>query len=402
MEVIKLAIIFVLVMVALGLNRPMYLVMAGAAVLAGLFYAMPPGEWLRACAASLTSSATVTLVLIVWLVMLLEGVMNNNGYLSRLTTAMDALFHSRRLNILSMPVIIGFLPSAGGALLSAPLVAQAAEGCELSPETLSNVNNYYRHIMELCFPTYSALLVLSQISGVSLAVLVTRLFPLALLALLLGLLLLGRLPAQPRAQRAGSPPFYKRLWRLLAAMWPFALLLLLIMAVKLSVPLSCGLTLAAVLLATRTGPRQWPQLIRAKTKWRLLLITVSIMLFKDVLEASGALAALPPLVSRLPLPPLIIYSLMCLFISMITGVVISSTGVVIPLLLATVPEATPAMLCFLHVSGYIGAQITPTHSCVVLSADYFHASLPKAILRSLPLYALIYLAALGTYLLLWP
>ena len=398
MEVIKLCVIFALIMVFLGLGQPMYLVMTGAIILTGLLFAMPPLDWALAIGKSAVSESTVMVVLIVWLVMLMVGVMNNNGYLTRLTDAMDDMFHSRRLNIVSMPVIIGFLPSAGGALLSAPMVEEAARNCGLDVSTKSNVNVFYRHIMELAFPTYSALIVLSQISGVPLSRLILLMLPLAIFALLEGLLMLRKVPASDKNAGSGLP-WYRRLWRLLQAMWPFLLLLGLIMGTRMRVQTACLISLLAVMAATRTGPRQVPELIRAKTKWRLVLITLTIMIFKDLLTVSGALETLPAAVSKLPLPPLFIYSLICIFIGMITGVTISSTGIVIPLLMATIPDFTPAMLCFLHMSGYIGAQITPTHSCVTLSADYFQAPLGRTILRSLPLYVGVY--AMGCLLYLW-
>lgn len=403
MEIVKLAVIFILLMLFLGLGKPMYLVMPCAVLGVGLLYAMPPLEWLSAVGRSLTAPDTVMVALTVWLVMLMEGVMNNNGYLARLTSAMDELFHSRRLNIISMPLIIGFLPSAGGAVLSAPMVEEAARDCRLSPSTLANVNTYYRHTMELGFPTYSAIILLSQISGVPMSVLILRLLPVAAFAMLLGLVMLKKLPPRPAAETdAVQAPLGQRIWRLVSALWPFELLLALIMIGKLQVHIACLVTLAVLCLTTRTGPKQWWPLIRSKTKWRLLVITVSIMVFKDLLSVSGAIDALPPVISRLPLPPLIIYSLMCLFISIITGVIFSGTGIVVPLLMATVPGFTPGMLAFLQVSGYIGAQITPTHSCVVLSSDYFHANLGRTILRSLPLYAAIYALSALLYLVIWP
>ena len=404
MEITKLIIIFALLMLFLGLGKPMYVVMPCAVVAVGLFYAMPPLTWLTEVGRSLISQSTVMLGLTVWLVMLMEGVMNANGYLSRLTQSMDELFHSRRLNIISLPLIIGFLPSAGGAVLSAPMVEEAAKGCGLDASTKANVNNFYRHTMELGFPTYSAIIILSQISGVGMSVLILRLLPVAAFALLLGLTMLRRLPAREEAEEEtdkARPGAGRRVWNLLVAMWPFVLLLALIMAGGLPVHISCLITLAVLCVTTRTGPQQWWPLIRTKTKWRLLVITVSIMVFKDLLSASGAIDALPPVISQLPLPPMIIYSLMCLFISIITGVIFSGTGIVVPLLMATIPGFTPSMLAFLQVSGYVGAQITPVHSCVTLSADYFQANLGRTILRSLPLYALIYLLALVLYLVLW-
>lgn len=394
MELLKLAAVFILILIFLGRGKPMYIVMPAAAVLIGLLFAMPPLAWLTACGQSVISESTIMVVFTVWLVMLLEGLMSRYGYLQRLMEAIDGMFHSRRVNIFSMPMIIGFLPSAGGALLSAPMVEAACAACGLSNEDKTNINNYYRHVMEVVFPTHSTLIVMSQASGIPLPDLMISLVPIFIVIVLIGLLMLRKVP---RGRKADPAPVFPRLGRLLFSLWPFILLLTLILALKIKVHYSCALTLLAVIIATKTKISELPALIREKTKWRLLAITLSIMVFKDVLLMSGALEALPEIISVLPVPPLIIYSLLCLFIGMITGVSLSAVAIVVPLLFVTMPDFTAYTLAFLHISSYIGVQLTPTHSCIVLSAEYFQARLNKAIAKYLPYYALVYLAALLLY-----
>ncbi|MBQ6536805.1 MAG: hypothetical protein IJI40_08540, partial [Firmicutes bacterium] len=81
MELLKLLLIFALIIVFLGLKKPLSLVMAGATVLLGLLFAMPVLDWLRAVGASMISWSTLEVVFIIWAVMLLEGLMGENGYL---------------------------------------------------------------------------------------------------------------------------------------------------------------------------------------------------------------------------------------------------------------------------------------------------------------------------------
>ena len=59
MELLKLLLIFILIIVFLGLNKPLSLVMAGATVLLGVLFAMPVREWLRAVGASMISWSTL-------------------------------------------------------------------------------------------------------------------------------------------------------------------------------------------------------------------------------------------------------------------------------------------------------------------------------------------------------
>jgi uncharacterized protein len=47
-----------------------------------------------------------------------------------------------------MPAFLGFLPSLGGAIFSAPLVEAAGKPYDLSPERKTAINYWFRHVWE--------------------------------------------------------------------------------------------------------------------------------------------------------------------------------------------------------------------------------------------------------------
>lgn len=397
MELLKLAAIFVLILIFLGLKKPLYLVMLGATVLVGIFFAMPPLEFLRSFGLSLINPETLEVILVIWFVMLLEGLLGRAGYLQRMLNAIDELFHSKRIDVVSMPMIIGFLPSAGGALFSAPMVDNATASLSLSAEQKSVINVYYRHIMEIFFPTYPSLLIIAGIAGVPVGGLSAILFPMAVLAFFSGFLLLRGFPRQPKQSEDKPHDLGKRIKNTLLALWPFLFLIVLIMLVDLPVSLSCLIALLAVFIAVKQPIRGLPQLIREQTKGRILLASAAVMVFKDLIQASGAVETLPELVSQLPIPPVLIFSLLCVFIGMLTGLAYSATGIVTPLLMTAIPDFTLGTIAFIHLSSYIGVQITPTHLCVSITSEYFGANLQKVLLQSLPIYFVLYLIAAVVY-----
>ncbi|MBR5430449.1 MAG: DUF401 family protein [Firmicutes bacterium] len=395
MELLKLLLIFILILIFLGLKKPLSAVMAGATVLLGLLFAMPVKQWLTAVGRSMISWDTLEVVFIIWAVMLLEGQMGENGYLDRMMKAVDDLFHSRRMSLLTMPMLIGFLPSAGGALFSAPLVETAAQGLGLSGERKAQINAYYRHIMEIFFPTYPAAIVICGIADVPMGRFTLLLFPMAVLAFLLGLVLVRGVKDEKRP--ADGVSLGRRLLAFAVALWPFLLLLLLIIVFDMEVYLACLISLAAVMAVTRLHPRELPRLIRSKTKTKLLLMAYVVMIFKDVLLGSGAVDALPDIISRLPISPLLVFSLMTVFIGMITGITFSATAITMPLLMTALPGYGIAQVALIHLSAYVGCQLTPTHLCISISSEYFNANLQRVILGYLPLYLILYLANLLIY-----
>lgn len=395
MDLIKLIVIFALIILFLGLKKPLYLVIFGATIVLALAFFMPPLDFLRCYGRSLISYDTINFLLVIWLVMLIEGLMTKYGHLQRVLKAMDSVFNSRKFDMTSMPMIIGFLPSAGGALFSCPMVAEAAKGTDLSPERLSMINIYYRHVMEIFFPTYPSLLLAAQISGLSLSAITLATLPVAIFVTLLGLIYVRRVPKLPKTQH--QRPLTVRIGVLLAALWPFILLMVLILAFSLEVWIAVGLTLTALLLTTRPPLKSLPRLFLDSTKWRLLVTVVAIMGFKDILSASGAVERLPELISALPIPSMLVFSLMAFLVSMLTGLPLGTTAIVMPLAIAAAPDYTIFNICLLHLSSYLGAQITPMHMCITITAEYFQADLQKVLLASAAIYLPIYALVIASY-----
>jgi len=395
MDLLKLLIIFILIVVFLGLKKPLYLVIIGATVLLGLLFRMRLADFFATYGRSLISYDTINFTVIIWLVMLVEGLMTKYGYLQRILGALDSVFNSRKFDMISMPMIIGFLPSAGGALFSCPMVAEAAKDTGISPERQSVVNIYYRHVMEIFFPTYPSLLLAAQISGLPLANLTLYVFPLALFVAALGLVYVKGVTKLPKVQHKNHLP--ARIGALLFSLWPFLLLIALILAGGLEIWLSVAIVLAMLLLAIRPAPKSLPGLIRDSTKWRLLLMLATVMGFKDMLTASGAVERLPELIAALPVPPVLVFSLMSFFLSLLTGVPVSATAIVMPLAIAALPAYTVPVICLLHLSAYLGAQLTPMHMCITITAEYFQANLQKVLLLSALTYVPIYLLTIAVY-----
>ena len=205
MELIKLSIIFIVILGLLSFRVKLDLAMLAASVLLVIFFSIPISQAAITLLQSVIAWDTISMVLIVWFVMILEGLMSQRGALEKLLDRFNAVFHSKRLNIVAMPMIIGFLPSAGGALFSAPIVEKAAQGEGFSPERMTIINIYYRHVMEVFFPTYASLMMAASITGLSLSRLSTALLPVAIFVMLFGLVLV-------RGVKHSESPGKRQLW----------------------------------------------------------------------------------------------------------------------------------------------------------------------------------------------
>ena len=396
MELIKLAIVFILILIFLGLRKPLWLVMLGATVLLGILFVMPPLDFLYALFHSLSSWETWELVLILWFIMILEGLMSQHGYMQRMLQAMDDLFHSKKVDAVTLPMLIGFLPSAGGALFSAPIVEKSVAGSPISQEVKSIINTHFRHVMETFFPTYPGLILAAQLAQVPLFSLMLLMLPLTIFIFCIGLFFVRKVKNQPTTQE--KTPVTQGIKELFLSMWPFFLLIALIGLGQIEAWLASLITMLALLVFLHPPLTKIPGMILHSTKWVMLLMVFTVLAFKDILYACGAVANMPAIIANLPIPAYWVFSLTSLITAMITGMELPAISLAMPLAMAAMPEAAVLPLAGLMIaSAYVGAQITPMHLCVTISAHHFKANVQKVILQSLPMYMIIYAVALLFY-----
>ncbi|MCL1816949.1 MAG: DUF401 family protein [Clostridiales bacterium] len=396
MDIIKIVLVFVLVMLFLGKKAPLIIVMPAASVLLGLLFLVPADVFISTYALSLISHDTLTLLLTMYLIMLLEEIMVKRGYMKRMLSSMDDLFHSKKLNITLLPMLIGFLPSAGGALFSAPMVGKAAEGSVLTPEDKTFLNTYYRHIMEIFFPTYPCIIITAQMAKLPLGRLIPVLFPMALIVFALGQWYLRKLPRHQPFPRAGRG---KLTLALLLSLWPLLSLIVLMLIFNVPVYIATAIILAVLIIMERLAARDLPRLIKESTNVRMLLMVLVVMAFKDTLMLCGVKDILPVAIAKLPIPSFLTFSLMAMLVSMMTGMTITSVGVVLPLALIGVTNTLP-IATLIILSTYCGVMITPMHLCISLVAEYFKADLRRVLAKSLPPYLVVYALSIGMFLLI--
>ena len=138
--------------------------------------------------------------------------------------------------------------------------------------------------------------------------------------------------------------------------------------------------------------------IRTAFEARLLLSTLLIMIFKELLTETGVITSLPEFFSALPIPTFLVFVLLFLF-----GTIVAGTQAIIVLCMPMAMEViTPghtglALFTLLMCIGYVAMQISPTHICLILCSEDYKASLGSMIRRTIPMVALFTLIAIGYY-----
>jgi hypothetical protein len=371
----KILLVFALIIFLLWRKWPLGPVMLLASLSLGLVFKVSPADMGQsAFRAALDFETTIYLVIVLYLIAILENLLRTGGLLARMVGALKVLFRDHRLVASFMPAFIGFLPSAGGAMFSAPLVREATQHMELSPGRKTFISYWYRHIWETVFPLYPGLILAAVLAGRPVADLIYKQWPYAAGAIVIGWLVGWRGVKRDRWDQAAD---YKKAWRdVLLTMAPVLFVIVSVLAFKFDLALMTALAVLGLALGLRYQMRKIPGLLWESFKPMTLLLIVGVMVFKGMLETSGAIAALPGILLGGGVPTVVIISLLPFLVGLLTGISQGYVAVAFPLLLGIFGSPTGSLNWYVlaFVAGLGGVLISPSHLCLALTREYFKAN----------------------------
>lgn len=375
MNTLKLALIFLIMIVLLTRRLSLWRVIALGGLGLVLFSMTPPLEAFLMMKQALYEKTVIDLLIVLALIMVLEEILRTENYLDKTLKSLDVLVPYPRFNLMLLPAFIGLIPSAGGARFSAPLVEKASEGMRITPEEKSYVNFFYRHITEYMLPIYPNVILASTITGLSVASMLTYMTPYGIINIFLGLYFVLKIPKVQKKESGEK----KRTMLLpfLFATLPIFSIVIFVVGFHIEVKYAVLAVVVALILYHRYTPKKIYETIKKSLHLKTLWLVIVIMAFKGLLEGTGLLSDLPSLAEKLPFPPFIAFALIFFFLGLITGLQTAAVGLGLPIILAITGSITPFMAGALYACGLCGQMLTPLHLCLTLTCDYFNASLAK-------------------------
>lgn len=396
----KILLVFALIIFLLWRKWPLGPVMLLASLSLGLLFKVSPGDMGQsALRAALDFESTIYLIVVLYLIAILENLLRTGGLLARMVGALKVLFRDHRLVASFMPAFIGFLPSAGGAMFSAPLVKEATSHMDLSPGQKTFINYWYRHIWEAVFPLYPGLLLAAVLAGRPAADLIYKQWPYTVGAIVIGWLI-GWRGVKKDVWDQGAD--YKKAWRdVLLTMSPVLFVIISVLAFKFDLAIMTALAVAGLAIGLKYQMRKIPGLLWDSFKPMTLLLIVGVMVFKGMLETSGAIAALPGILLGGGVPKVAIITVLPFMVGLLTGISQGYVAVAFPLLLGIfgAPSGSLNWYVLAFVAGLGGVLISPSHLCLALTREYFGAHWGQVYRYLLP--ASMGLMLLGLVLYYW-
>ncbi|MBN2226750.1 MAG: DUF401 family protein [candidate division Zixibacteria bacterium] len=396
-DILKLALIFAGIVVAIRFRVFVGYALLAAGLATALFFRMYFEDIWQGYLDTLLSGRFLRLYIIIVLITFMGRLLREIGYLDRLVNAARALPGGARTAAAVIPALIGLMPMPGGALMSAPLVSGVVHHKEHSPEFMTAVNYWSRHVVEYFWPVYPGIILSAALAGVSVGSISLLQLPMSLVMIPVGIFFFVR---KIKGDNGKGGKLIKPSVKVLLAVWPIILTIVLYALFPIDLVWAVAIALVPLISIELPSMVILRKVANEALTWRLLVLVFGIISFQHMLELTGAVESIPAFTSRLGLPAGLVIFAVCFSSGMLTGMVAAFVGLSYPILAAFLyqPEVIPANIFLAYISGYLGMMLSPAHFCLVLSTEYFKADLGRVYRLIGPPLAIVFLVGILVYL----
>ena len=390
-DIIKLSAVLIFIVILLRRKYRIGIVLLNASGLLALLYLMHPAKIAATMGAAVISPITIKLTLSLTLIRVLELILRENNVLADMMEASKSLFKNRKLVIISMPMLIGMLPSLGGAYFSAPMVDESTKGLKMSQEEKGFINFWFRHPWEYVLPLYPGILLASAISGVELRTLIIVNLPYALTMLITGFFLsMKDIKGNVESVQVSKKGFFSFI--------PIGIIILLVIVFHVELHLALSILVVGLLVFYRYRFSNIMRALRYGFALEVILLVLGVMLFKEMMDGTGAVRNLGEFFMSKGVPLMLLLFILPFTSGFLTGITVGSVSSTFPLILHMLHGSPIGAVSFAFASAFLGVLLSPVHVCLILTREYFNADIWAIYSKMLPACAVIFAVAVVEYI----
>lgn len=395
----RIFLVFAAILLFLRLKWNVGYVLIAASGMLAVLYRMTPAAALATLTTTVTDGAAIKLFFALTLIRMLEMVLREKQVMARMMKASRIILQKRKAVIVSMPLLIGLLPSLGGAYFSAPMVEEATKGLRMSAEEKGFINYWFRHPWEYVLPLYPGILLASALTRIELRAFILANAAYALLLLLTGFIFSMR-KLGGAAERTSRITEEKGGISEMASFLPIAFILGLVLVFHVELHYALGVTILFLIVYYRAKPGDIGRILLYGCTKEVIALIFGVMLFKFTMENSGAVLKLSRFCTEKGVPLLPVMIVLPFISGLLTGHTLGFVGSSFPLLTSIAGGAHINQMTLAFASGFLGVLLSPVHLCFVLTREYFKADAWGIYKRIIPASCIIMAAALVEYFVL--
>ena len=398
MDAVKILVIFLFMLVLIfKFKRGLPLTFALGCLAVAVAYQFAPGFAARLALQSAFSKSTLAIVAIYYTITFLQKMMEVKGHISLAEDSLLGITNNRRISAEVAPMCVGLMPSPGAVVLGGAMVESIYKN-DVSNEDKNFITSYFRHVPESFVPTFGSVIIACELAGVPTGKFVLYMLPLALLLVLLGhFMFMRKLPSG-----TGMPGRKEKLHdvkNLFLSLWPVGIIILFVITANIDVYLVAIFVIILYFFVNKFRFSEIKPFFKAAFEPKIILSTIFILVFKDYILSTDAVESLPRLLSELPLPNYIIFSIIFFIGSVIAGST-AICAIALPLAYAAIPDGGTPLLVLLSTMAFAAMQVSISHICLFLSSAYFKVEVASLIKRTIPIISVFCVGLVLYYLLL--
>lgn len=380
-NLIKLFIIFAVIVAIIWMKKPLHWAFLAGIVVTAVICLMPVRDCGKVTLEVLTDWSKMAIVVDIYLITYLQRLLDKRKQIQLAQADMINLFNNRIVNALLIPIIIGFLPSPAALVLCGEIVDEAT-GDDMNAKQKAIITSFFRHIPESFLPTYPVILLLCGFSGLKISKFVLAMIPPVIVLFAAGyVILLRKLPKKTdQVIEVGKK---EALIGLLKHIWSLLLVLVLVVGAGLSVEISVGIVLLLCFCVYKIKVQEMVELLPKAIDKVMILSTLMIFIFQAFLSKAGVMDSLISAFQALPIPTYLAF-LLLIFVG---GVLTGAQGIIAvaaPLAFAAIPGFGIPLVMLLGCYAWAANQLSPTHVCVVVAANYFKVNFSDMVRQVIP------------------
>ena len=356
---------------------------------------------------------TISVVLATFGIMLLSQLYKETGLINRLSESIGRLINNPKIVLSVLPAVIGLLPVAGGALMSAPLVDLEAEKLKLKQDRKAYVNLWFRHTIFPVYPLSPPIITTALLTGVAIPLIILRQIPVVIVMVIVGYIVGFWKISNPKKEEDMDRKDKRNsdLRDFLISFTPIVATIIVTVILDM-----IGLGLAqhgfdvviavfiGVILLAAISRLTSAVFARPFKTWGIYGITFAAygaFLLRNVMDKAGIASVFSPLVTSGGIDIILLLTLAPGILGLLTGSPAGGVAVSVSILSGIFPTSfAPKIAALVYISAYMGYTIAPTHLCLTFTADYFRCPLSKMYKYVIPSFLVTFPMALLVYFLL--
>ena len=334
------------------------------------------------------NTTIIELALLMTLIFVLAKIMQESGAIKKLIDSLRTIFSKGGI-LGIIPAVYGLMPVPGGALFSAPMIDEEGDKYKLNKNQKNFLNVWFRHIWFPIYPISMAMITLIALTNtylleinldlrMDISFLILANIPAFLASILIGYCFLKKYVKKISKTYKKPKKDYSGLIFILPPIIPLIFYIILMnFGVSETRSFLIGIIISIILLyyLLKIDKDEYINLIKKSLTLKLALAIFGIMIFREIIEASGASNEIANVLQSISIPGIALVIIIPLILGALTGYNLGAIGLSFPIVSSFFPSPINIVVLvgytsLIFISSLVGYLISPIHLCNVLSSDY--------------------------------